>query len=115
MTNRHVHLISLILILILVTIPTHAGCVQSGDLLDEGLVLWFPGPRSFTGEDMAELHIHGSPAGITSVLTALGKLPGMRSAEPGVCVCPQVLCAGALMVVFFRSSRSGRSRTGRWI
>lgn len=53
------------------------------ELLDEGLVLWFPGPRSFTGEDMAELHIHGSHAAITAVLNALGKLPGMRSAEPG--------------------------------
>jgi tRNA modification GTPase len=42
------------------------------------------GPRSFTGEDMAELHIHGSHAAITAVLNALGSLAGMRSAEPGV-------------------------------
>jgi len=42
------------------------------------------GPRSFTGEDLAELHIHGSPAALGAVLNVLGKLPGMRSAEPGV-------------------------------
>ncbi|CDR01000.1 unnamed protein product [Oncorhynchus mykiss] len=46
---------------------------QSKELLDRGLVLWFKGPHSFTGEDSAEFHIHGGPAVITAVLQALGK------------------------------------------
>lgn len=52
-------------------------------LLDRGLALWFPAPRSFTGEDVAELHIHGGRAVIDGVLKALASLPGMRPAEPG--------------------------------
>ncbi|XP_029904956.1 5-taurinomethyluridine-[tRNA] synthase subunit GTPB3, mitochondrial isoform X2 [Myripristis murdjan] len=56
---------------------------QSKEVLDRGLVLWFPGPHSFTGEDSAEFHIHGGPAVITAVLQALGSLPGMRPAEAG--------------------------------
>lgn len=51
--------------------------------LDDGLVLWFPAPASETGEDVAELQIHGGRATVASVLEALGKLPGLRSAEPG--------------------------------
>jgi tRNA modification GTPase len=54
----------------------------SGEVLDRALVLWFPGPASFTGEDMAELHLHGGRAVIAGVLSALGCL-GMRMAEPG--------------------------------
>ncbi|XP_017334070.1 tRNA modification GTPase GTPBP3, mitochondrial isoform X1 [Ictalurus punctatus] len=55
----------------------------SKELLDRGLVLWFPGPHSFTGEDSAEFHIHGGPAVINGVLQALGSLPGLRPAEAG--------------------------------
>jgi tRNA modification GTPase len=55
----------------------------SGVLIDEALVLWFPGPRSETGEDLAELQIHGGRAVIAAVLKALGDLPGFRLAEPG--------------------------------
>jgi tRNA modification GTPase len=55
----------------------------SGVLLDEALALWFPGPKSETGEDMAELQIHGGRAVISAVLRALGALPGFRLAEPG--------------------------------
>ncbi|XP_061870991.1 tRNA modification GTPase GTPBP3, mitochondrial isoform X2 [Colius striatus] len=51
--------------------------------LDRGLVVWFQGPRSFTGEDCAELHVHGGPAVLSGVLRALGRLPGLRPAEPG--------------------------------
>jgi tRNA modification GTPase len=54
-----------------------------GSALDDALVLWFPGPRSFTGEDMAELHLHGSRAVLMSVMQALAALPGLRLAEPG--------------------------------
>ncbi|CAK6975335.1 tRNA modification GTPase GTPBP3%2C mitochondrial [Scomber scombrus] len=56
---------------------------QSKEVLDRGLVLWFPGPHSFTGEDSVEFHIHGGPAVITAVLQALGSVPGMRPAEAG--------------------------------
>ncbi|KAG9266746.1 tRNA modification GTPase GTPBP3, mitochondrial [Astyanax mexicanus] len=56
---------------------------QTNEVLDRGLVLWFPGPHSFTGEDIAEFHIHGGPAVINGVLQALGSLPGLRPAEAG--------------------------------
>ena len=55
---------------------------QSGDPLDEGLILWFPGPRSATGEDVAELHLHGSRAVLAAVMQVLSRL-GLRLAEPG--------------------------------
>src|SRR5262245_30078575 len=51
--------------------------------LDRALVLWFPAPASFTGEDMAELHLHGGRAVAQGVLSALGGIPGLRLAEPG--------------------------------
>jgi tRNA modification GTPase len=53
-----------------------------GDVLDEALVLWLPGPGSFTGEDSAELHLHGGRAGVEAVSGALAAL-GLRLAEPG--------------------------------
>jgi tRNA modification GTPase len=55
----------------------------SGDIIDEGLALWFPAPRSETGEDMAELQLHGGHAVIAAVLDALGKIDGCRLAQPG--------------------------------
>jgi tRNA modification GTPase len=55
----------------------------SGDELDRGLVLFFPAPASFTGEDMAELHLHGGRAVVAAVLRALGDLAGFRPAEAG--------------------------------
>lgn len=51
--------------------------------LDQALVLWFPGPKSFTGEDVAEFQIHGGPAVIQSVLGAVTSLQGCRLAEAG--------------------------------
>ena len=54
-----------------------------GEVIDEGLVLWFPGPASFTGEDVLELHVHGGPAVLTALFETLGSLPGVRPAEPG--------------------------------
>jgi tRNA modification GTPase len=54
-----------------------------GEVIDEALVLWFPAPHSDTGEDVAELQLHGGHAVIASVLEALGKIPGCRLAEPG--------------------------------
>jgi tRNA modification GTPase len=55
----------------------------SGEIIDQALVLWFPGPASETGEDMAELQLHGGRAVIAAVLTALGQIEGLRLAEPG--------------------------------
>ncbi|HIJ43672.1 MAG: tRNA uridine-5-carboxymethylaminomethyl(34) synthesis GTPase MnmE [Rhodospirillales bacterium] len=59
---------------------TDAG---GGEVLDEGLALWFPAPASFTGEDVVELHLHGGRAVILAVLEALARCPGLRMAEPG--------------------------------
>ena len=55
----------------------------SGEALDDGLVLWFPAPHSFTGEDVAEFHVHGGRAVIEAVLGALGAFAGFRMAEAG--------------------------------
>lgn len=54
-----------------------------GALLDEALVLWFPGPNTATGEDLAELHCHGGRAVIAAVENALSVIPGLRRAEAG--------------------------------
>jgi tRNA modification GTPase len=51
--------------------------------IDDALVLWFPAPHSFTGEDVAELHLHGGPAVIAATLAALSAQQGLRLAEPG--------------------------------
>ena len=56
---------------------------RTGLSLDDGLALWFPGPASFTGEDVAELHIHGGPAVIAAIIDAALSQPGVRPAEPG--------------------------------
>lgn len=56
---------------------------QSGSLLDRALVLLFAAPASFTGEDVAELHVHGGRAVVEGVLGALGAQSGLRPAEPG--------------------------------
>ena len=56
---------------------------RDGAPLDRALVLWFPAPASFTGEDMAELHLHGGRAVAQAALAALSALPGLRLAEPG--------------------------------
>lgn len=54
-----------------------------GQTLDHALTLWFPGPRSATGEDCAELHLHGGRAVVEAVLAALAELSGLRAAAPG--------------------------------
>jgi tRNA modification GTPase len=55
----------------------------NGEVLDHGLVLYFPGPNSATGEDYAEFHIHGGRAVVDGALAALSRRPGLRPAEPG--------------------------------
>ena len=54
-----------------------------GNLLDNALVVIFPGPNTATGEDLAELHLHGGPGVVAGVLSALTRQPGVRLAEPG--------------------------------
>ncbi|HAT36750.1 MAG TPA: tRNA uridine-5-carboxymethylaminomethyl(34) synthesis GTPase MnmE [Rhodospirillaceae bacterium] len=56
---------------------------ESGEQIDDGLALWFPAPRSFTGEDVAELHLHGGTATRERVLVLLGNQSGLRLAMPG--------------------------------
>ncbi|HEY0352493.1 MAG TPA: tRNA uridine-5-carboxymethylaminomethyl(34) synthesis GTPase MnmE, partial [Enterovirga sp.] len=56
---------------------------SSGELLDQALVLWLPGPGTFTGEDQVELHLHGGLAVRAAVVAALSRMPGCRMAEPG--------------------------------
>src|SRR5690606_38485276 len=56
---------------------------DDGKVLDRGLVLFFEGPASFTGEDCAELHLHGGKASVAAVLVALASFDGSRMAEAG--------------------------------
>jgi tRNA modification GTPase len=61
----------------------HVRDPSNGELIDQALVLWFPGPHSETGEDTAELQLHGGRAVLAAVLAALCKLNGFRLADPG--------------------------------
>jgi tRNA modification GTPase len=68
--------------------PRKAALVRVRDpgnreVIDEALALWFPGPNSETGEDVAELQLHGGRAVIAAVLGALGQIEGLRPAEAG--------------------------------
>ena len=56
---------------------------RNGEVLDRGLVLWMPGPESFTGEDTAEFHLHGSRAVVSAVLEACREVSGVRPAAAG--------------------------------
>src|SRR4051794_7443207 len=56
---------------------------RAGQPIDEAVVLWFPGPGSATGEDVAEFHVHGGRAVLTALLAAVSVIPNMRAAEPG--------------------------------
>ena len=57
--------------------------INTNELIDEGILLWFPGPQSYTGEDMAEFHVHGSRAVIEAIHAAISKIGDCRLAEPG--------------------------------
>ena len=57
--------------------------INTNELIDEGILLWFPGPQSYTGEDMAEFHVHGSRAVIEAIHTSISKIENCRLAEPG--------------------------------
>ena len=57
--------------------------INNSELIDEGILIWFPGPESYTGEDMAEMHVHGSIAVVRAILDQLSKIENCRLAEPG--------------------------------
>jgi tRNA modification GTPase len=57
--------------------------INTSELIDEGIIIWFPGPNSYTGEDMAELHVHGSPAVINAIQNSISIIKECRLAEPG--------------------------------
>ena len=57
--------------------------INTSDLIDEGLILWFPGPESYTGEDMAEIQVHGSKAVVDALHSSISKIKNCRLAEPG--------------------------------
>ena len=67
--------------------PRHASLAKltdpDGGALDHALILWFPGPATATGEDLAELHLHGGRAVVAAVEAALAAMPGLRRAEAG--------------------------------
>ena len=68
--------------------PRHASVkkiykLNNDELIDEGIILWFPAPNSYTGEDMAEFHIHGSQASINALQSELSKIDNCRLAEAG--------------------------------
>ena len=57
--------------------------INTNELIDEGLVIWFPGPQSYTGEDLAEFHVHGSRAVVSALHTSISNVEKCRLAEPG--------------------------------
>ena len=57
--------------------------INTNELIDEGVLLWFPGPNSYTGEDLAEFHVHGSRAVINALHKTLSQIKNCRLAEPG--------------------------------
>ena len=57
--------------------------INTSELIDEGIILWFPGPESYTGEDMAEIQVHGSKAVIDALHSSISDIENCRLAEPG--------------------------------
>jgi len=57
--------------------------INTSELIDEGIILWFPGPDSYTGEDMAEIQVHGSKAVIDALHSSISNIENCRLAEPG--------------------------------
>ena len=57
--------------------------INTSELIDEGMIIWFPGPDSYTGEDMAEIHVHGGKAVILAVQKEISKIKNCKLAEPG--------------------------------
>ena len=61
----------------------HFNKINSNELIDEGVLIWFPAPNSYTGEDLAEFHVHGSRAVVKAMHLTISKIKNCRLAEPG--------------------------------
>ncbi|MDC3065633.1 tRNA uridine-5-carboxymethylaminomethyl(34) synthesis GTPase MnmE [Candidatus Pelagibacter sp.] len=57
--------------------------INNSELIDEGIIIWFPGPESYTGDDMVEVHVHGGKAIVLALQNELSKIENFRLAEPG--------------------------------
>ena len=57
--------------------------INTSELIDEGIIIWFPGPESYTGEDMAEFHVHGGKSVILAIQNQISRIENCRLAEPG--------------------------------
>ena len=57
--------------------------INTSELIDEGIILWFPGPESYTGEDLAEIHVHGSKTVVDAIQLSISEIENCRLAEPG--------------------------------
>jgi len=57
--------------------------INTNELIDEGLVIWFPGPQSYTGEDLAEFHVHGSKAVVSALQASISNIENCRLAQAG--------------------------------
>ena len=57
--------------------------INTSDMIDEAIIIWFPGPESYTGEDVAEIHVHGSKAVVKTLQNEISKIKNCRFAEPG--------------------------------
>ena len=57
--------------------------INTSELIDEGIIIWFPGPESYTGEDMAEIHVHGGKSVVMNVQNEISKVENCRLAEAG--------------------------------
>jgi len=57
--------------------------INTNELIDEGIIIWFPGPNSYTGEDMVEFHVHGSLAVVQAIQNSISEIEGCRIADPG--------------------------------
>ncbi len=57
--------------------------INTSELIDEGIIIWFPGPESYTGEDMVEIHVHGGKAVVEALHNSISKIKNCRLAEPG--------------------------------
>ena len=52
--------------------------INTSELIDEGMILWFPGPESYTGEDLAEIHVHGSKTVVEAIHSSISKIKNCR-------------------------------------
>jgi tRNA modification GTPase len=57
--------------------------INTSELIDEGIIIWFPGPESYTGEDMVEIHVHGGKAVVLALQKEIAKIENCRLADPG--------------------------------